>query len=106
MSKFKVGDTVRCMDSSCSFELVKNQVYTVDRVCPLYIYLKELNPEAGWKPSRFDLDHTAPQPQSEPQPQPDSVVSAFTAVHDAIAPLSGLDRRKVIHAVKVLLDIQ
>ena len=102
MSKFQVGDRVVCVESSCYFDLVQGQVYTVDRVCPLYVYLKELDPKAGWRPSRFDLDHRAPE---SPQPQPDSLVAAFTTVHDAIAPLSSIDRRKVIHAVKVLLEI-
>ena len=105
MSKFKVGDRVRCIDASLCFDLLLGEVYTVIKVCALYVYLDELDHEAGWRFSRFHLDHAAPEKPGTPQPQPDSRMSAFTAVHDAIAPLSSLDRCKVIHAVKALLGM-
>lgn len=100
MSKFKVGDTVVCVDDNCAFGAIKDgKVYTVSKVDENYVYLDGLYQTAGWYPQRFELATDAPQPQ------PDSIVAAFNDVHDAIATLSSLDRRKVIHAVKVLLDI-
>lgn len=39
MSKFKVGDRVRCIKSDSCPQLTKNEIYTVQRVNELYVYV-------------------------------------------------------------------
>lgn len=101
MSKFKVGDIVKCIEPAmCDDNLTEGSINCVSHIDDCHVYFSN---SGGWHERRFELIKSA---TDAPQPQPDSLVAAFTAVHDAIAPLSSLDRRKVIHAVKVLLDIQ
>ena len=101
MSKFKVGDELEVVDGYTPMGVSNGDRIIVTGTINNGVYFRG---DGGnwWHDSRFKL--IKPKPDA-PQPQPDSIMSAFNAVHDAIAPLSSLDRRKVIHAVKVLLDI-
>ena len=100
MSKFKVGDTVRCIEPAMYDEnLTKGSLHSVTMIDGNHVYLKD---SGGWHERRFELIKSEPE---APQPQPDSITAAFNAVHDAIAPLSSLDRCRVIHAVKALLGM-
>lgn len=74
MSKFKVGDKVRCIESNPMLYIELGEVYTVKQVIDdEYLILEEFHVDHDYCESRFELVETK-QPTSYREMSPDSTV--------------------------------